>query len=842
MQLKQYQQTALDKLSGYLSVLGATQQKVEAVRQFTQGMDIPWDQQAWKEYTGREDYYSRKNGLGERVPAVCLKVPTGGGKTLLAVKAIDLINQRFLRRQTGLVLWIVPTSQIYNQTLTALKDRAHPYRVYLNIASADRTLIKEKGDLFAPDDVRDNLVVLLLMLPSANRQSKETLRIFKDRGGFEGFFPDEDDYDAQQTLLQQIPNLDRFESESGLQSQIVKTSLGNTLRLLQPLIILDEGHKAYGELAQSTLLGFNPAFILELSATPTSQSNKLVNISGQDLLREGMIKLDINVINKATMNWKETLLASKRRRDDLETIASDHEASTGTYIRPICLIQVERTGKDQRVPPYIHAEDAREFLLAEGALPEEIAIKSSEQDDIKAEDLLSKTSQVRYIITKSALQEGWDCSFAYILTILTNPKKAGSSITQLVGRVLRQPYGRKTGRTELDESYVYCFREYSGDLIRHVAQGLQEEGLGELVGHIASVNETGQRTEFKIREPFTDWVGKVYLPCFVVQDEANGKWREVGYEMDVLSRVDWDKVNLDRFDSLQLNPERTQDSATAVGLSRVPVKKNIAFANDMPLDLTFMARQIGDVVPNPWQAHELSEITIQKLRKRYGDEAIKRDLALVIDELKKTLISQRHDQAATIFKKLIADGKLRFWLLEGSIGKGTTVPEKIMATPTAPLIDSNGQSPQMGLFEYRADDFNELERAVVLYLDQQSSWVIGWLRNPARLGYGIQGWKPHRVYPDFMVFSQRSTLTQSDLNALKHSFDTVYVLETKGIQLKNEDTQYKQELFALCNQLCVPMPFDEVAEKWADHSVHYKVVFEDEWKRVINAIASDPDA
>ena len=244
------------------------------------------------------------------------------------------------------------------------------------------------------------------MLPSANRQSKETLRIFKDRGGFEEFFPGEDDYDAQRALLQQIPNLDRFESESGLQSQIVKTSLGNTLRLLQPMIILDEGHKAYGELAQSTLLGFNPSFILELSATPTPQSNKLVNISGQELLREGMIKLDTNVINKATLDWKETLLTSKRRRDDLEKIAVDHEQLTGTYIRPICLIQVERTGRDQRVPPYIHAEDAREFLLGEGVLPEEIAIKSSEQDDIKAEDLLSKSSQVRYIITKSALQEG----------------------------------------------------------------------------------------------------------------------------------------------------------------------------------------------------------------------------------------------------------------------------------------------------------------------------------------------------------------------------------------------------------------------------------------------------
>ena len=51
--------------------------------------------------------------------------------------------------------------------------------MHLNMASGDRTLILEKGAVFTPDDVRDNLVILLLMLPSANRQAKETLRIFK---------------------------------------------------------------------------------------------------------------------------------------------------------------------------------------------------------------------------------------------------------------------------------------------------------------------------------------------------------------------------------------------------------------------------------------------------------------------------------------------------------------------------------------------------------------------------------------------------------------------------------------------------------------------------------------
>jgi type III restriction enzyme len=838
MQLKQYQQSTLDKLSGYLKALRVARAKVDKVRaidaSLAKGLD--WPREGWRDYTGDRTYTSRNNGLGEPVPAVCLKVPTGGGKTLLAVKAVDLINQSFTGKQHGLVLWIVPTSQIYTQTLKALKDRAHPYRVQLNLASADRVLIKEKGDLFNPQDVQNNLVVVLLMLPSANRQSKETLRIFKDRGGFEAFFPAEDDHDAQRALLATMPNLDRFASTSELQPEVVKTSLGNTLRVLQPVIILDEGHKAYGELAQSTLLGFNPSFILELSATPLPQSNKLVSIGGQELLREGMIKLNINVINKASGDWKDTLRASHLHRVSLERKAIEHEQQTGTYIRPICLVQVERTGKDQRVPPFIHAEDAKDFLLAAGVLPEEIAIKSSERDDIKAEDLLSKDSQVRYIITKSALQEGWDCSFAYILTVLTNPRKAGSSLTQLVGRVLRQPYARKTGHDALDESYVYCFREYAGDLIQRVAAGLQTEGMGDLVGHIVSVDDAGERTDFKIREPFTDWVGAVYLPCFVVKDDAMKTWREVGYEMDVVSRIDWSQISLSLFDALQLNPTETYDSATAIGLSGVLGLKKIEIAPDMPLNTSFVAKQIGDIVANPWDAFDLAEATVAKLLKRYTPDHIKRDMAFVIEELRKALMEQRHTLARAVFDDLIKSKRLMFVLLAGSVG--TAVPEKISATPSVPLVDNKGQSPQSSLFEYRAVDFNKTEQDVVLYLDQQSSWVMGWLRNPARTGYGIQGWKPNRVYPDFMVFSQREKFPQSDLNVLRRNFGQVYVLETKGIHLNNEDTQYKQDLFALCNKLCTPKPFDEIAQQLAKHGLYFQVVFDVEWQRVINAMAT----
>lgn len=126
-----------------------------------------WPRCARERIIRSRPYVSRRNGLGEPLPTLCLKIPTGGGKTLLAAKIVDLVNTRYRKRQTGLVLWIVPTSQIYNQTLCALKDRDHPYRQQLDLASAGRTAIFEKTSGFGPRDVDDNLCVLLLVLPSA---------------------------------------------------------------------------------------------------------------------------------------------------------------------------------------------------------------------------------------------------------------------------------------------------------------------------------------------------------------------------------------------------------------------------------------------------------------------------------------------------------------------------------------------------------------------------------------------------------------------------------------------------------------------------------------------------
>ena len=835
MELKDYQKTTLEQVKRYLDALaefrGTKDEVLAMVPNFL--YDVP--AQAWGKVVGTP-YHSVRNGLGEDLPNFYLKIPTGGGKTLLACHTIDLINRHYLKKQTGIVLWIVPTTQIYRQTLLSLKDRAHPYRQILDIASGGRTLILEKTDRFTPLDVQENLAVVMLMLPSANRLNKDTLKVFKDSGSFGEFFPPEDDRENNERLLRQFPNLDYFGDANSFMGRVVKTSLGNTLRILKPIIIIDEGHKAYSDKARDTILGFNPSIVVELSATPPENVNKLVVISGQQLNREDMIKLDLHLINKASPHWKDALLAAVHKTNDLREQAKEYAANTGEYIRPICLIQVERTGKDQRGAKFIHAEDAKEYLIKQcGIAEEEVAIKSSEKDDIEGIDLLGRDCQIRFIITKQALQEGWDCPFAYVLTILTNPSSQ-NSITQLVGRILRQPNARKTKVKELDESYVFSFRQKAKELLENVRKGFEDEGLGDLAGRVAiDSDETGDvaTTKEKVigyRARLKKFEGKIYLPKFVIQEV--GAWRDVNYEMDILSRINWSKVKLDHFKSLSLSALPPEEQEVVVGLSdnaaevvhEVGAVYNIGKVEIEPV---FMTRQILDIVPNPWIAHEISTQVIAMLLEKHDEKLVASNFIFVIETLRKYLEQERDRLAEEMFRELIAEKIVWFFLIVDH--GGYKLPSKIKVKSTAKrLVRDNNSEVQRSLFEeVYEDDMNPAEMSVALYLDGQEN-LLWWYRNLARQDYYVQGWKKGRIYPDFIVAAVAGEE--------RDNYSQVYVIETKGIHLKNEDTDYKKSVFDLCNKLGRQKDWRELNMEFDDKRIEFQVVFEDEWKERINRI------
>ena len=837
MQLKEFQLRALSEIKNYLERLADWKKRADA----NPDLEIDFPVKAWEKAGIKKAYLPRKNGTGHPLPNYCLKVPTGGGKTLLAIKAIDPVNMIYRRQRTGLVLWIVPTTQIYRQTIQNLKNRDHPYRQHLDLASGGQTKILEKSDRFSPQDINENLVVLMLMLPSANRKTKEVLRVFKDSGGFQDFFPSEDDIKGQEALLKAYPNLDTYEKKSGFWGSQIKTSLGNTLRMLSPLIVLDEGHKAYSEGAQATLRGFNPCMIIELSATP-AQSNILVDITGREVHREEMIKLDLHVINKASPDWKNTMLAGCNLRNVLEAKAKEYEANTGSYIRPICLIQVERTGAEQRKTPYIHSEDVREHLIKGVGIPaDEIAVKTSEKDELKEVDdiggLMSRECKIRYIITKQALQEGWDCAFAYVLVILTNPASK-NALTQLVGRILRQPFARKTGLKDLDESYVFCFQQRANILLESIRQGFEHEGLGDLRGQIIQEIEeqppgTGERS-VALRDKFRKAASQTLLPIFVVREGPS--WRPVNYEMDIASKIPWQEVDLAPVFSLSLSTTEEKDREIIATLSddtKKLLKQKAVISlkqGGIAIDPVFMTRQLGDIVPNPWQAHEFAVLVLEDLSRRHERKLLVNNFVFIIEELRKQLEREKDRLAEQVFHAMLKAGELRFLVIGDNLF--FKFPKKIEVKPAVKtLTRKDGSQLQLSLFEFfPEDEFNETEKAVAWYLEGQKK-LFFWYRNRARYDYSIQGWQPHRIYPDFIFTSK--------VKEAGSGFSQIYVIETKGLHLiDSERTNYIRKIFEICTKEAETISWGELGLKSKDRALKFEVLAEDEWEAKLNDILS----
>jgi type III restriction enzyme len=277
-------------------------------------------------------------------------------------------------------------------------------------------------------------------------------------------------------------------------------------------------------------------------------------------------------------------------------------------------------------------------------------------------------------------------------------------------------------------------------------------------------------------------------------------------------------VRLDHFATLPPNPANTGNTHTVIGLDETLPALRATDAAPTRIDPVFMTRQLLDVVPNPWVAYDYVQEVLQRLRANsWTDEQIGQDLGFVIEELKNVIIGERRRLAKEVFLDLVKRNELRFYLIAGS--PGTILPDRMNISRESAQINP--------------DACNGTEKDVALYFDQQY-WVLAWYRSAVPGGYRIQGWREQRVYSDFVVLGHDAP---DELNLPQLS--TVDVLETKGIHLKNnDDTTYKQELFKLCNDLSQPRPWHEITRSFSDHRLEFQVLFENEWRNVINAMFS----
>lgn len=428
--LKSYQLAALEALEGFF-------ERVRSV-----GLATAWNEKV-PEGTQRADYDA--TALGE-VPAVCVRIPTGGGKTLLAAHAVGRIGKPLCGNDAPVTLWLVPSDAIRTQTLAALQSPRHPCREALVGQFGDALRVCAIDELATVNPHESIAIVVVATIQTFNVKDKTIRNVYAVDESLAPHF--------QALTPQQTQRLDCI-TEADLAAQPyltatdqgkVKSSLANWLVLHRPLVIVDEAHNNRTEQAFRTLRNLHPLGLIELTATPTAGSNVIWHVGAQALQREEMIKLPIVLMEHPT-GWKDAVRDAILTRDRLETLALKEP----DYIRPVLLFQAEAKNGEATVEALL-----AHLISADGEKLDrrQIAVATGEQKELDGISLADPACPIRYVITVEALKEGWDCPFAYVLCSLQDAKSA-KDVEQLLGRVLRMPYARSRVTPELNKAYAH---------------------------------------------------------------------------------------------------------------------------------------------------------------------------------------------------------------------------------------------------------------------------------------------------------------------------------------------------------------------------------------------------
>jgi type III restriction enzyme len=394
-------------------------------------------------------------GLPPEMPYICLRVPTGGGKTLLACRAAGIAMTDFRHATEAIVLWLVPHTTILDQTASALKRKDHPYRQALDLCgSVEVKRITEA--LYLSRATADNKTVVIVATIQAFRAEDPSERlVYKPNGALEDHFNGRDT-----TRLLPGPDGNPL------------PSLVNVLRLRQPIIIVDEAHNARTDLSFAALGDVLPSCIIEFTATPDrtqAPSNVLHYVSAAELKAEDMIKLPLRVFTRHPSQREQLLADAVACRADLEKLAIQEGELTNEYLRPIMLIQAERVDA---------CEDLRQHLTTDYGIPaDQVKISVGVQDELKGlSNIMTRESRVRFIITVEKLREGWDCPFAYVLCSLKETRSA-TAIEQIVGRILRLPNAKAKQHPELNCSYAFSVSPSLSEVLAEFRNALESNGF-----------------------------------------------------------------------------------------------------------------------------------------------------------------------------------------------------------------------------------------------------------------------------------------------------------------------------------------------------------------------------
>lgn len=751
MELKKYQQKTLDKIGDFLKDL----EKEKPEFAFMHLTKQPY----------KEEFF------GEEIPSICIKIPTGGGKTFVGCHSIIQIMDSFLKEKMGhgIVMWFVPSEAIKSQTLRKFKDRKDVHRRVLDeyFDNNVKILSNEEALRITKEDVEDNVCIIISSLDAFRKEKtlQSKYKVYQENGSLIGHF-------------ENIELPDTLEKD---ESEVIK-SLANVIRLSNPLIVIDEGHKTKTQLSIEFLKGLNPSFVIEYTATPRPESNILVEVHSSELKEEEMVKLPL--VLESHSQWQNAILQGVLKRNELEKGSKKEKAK----IRPIALLQAEQEKEDEKK---ITVSKIKEFLIKQCEIPEdEIAIKTSTRNDLDGIDLFSNDCKVRYIITVNALAEGWDCPFAYILISVAN---IGSrvAVEQIIGRIMRMPFAKRKEAEDLNRSYVFASARNFNEAASGIISGLESHGYSKF--DLISSADDKKHYEFDVERR----INVDFAPPIMAFENEELSFEDLIGENFELAKQD---------SKFEFKVHYDSD-----GRAIIDIKEGDTWVRGAQkvLKLTYEDKNFTKKDLVQWLDKRLRFAMLEKEdRVKFLDKAIDsikghtiQDLSinryLLLQKLDGVITEILIEHAKKSFDKSVKDGKIKvkpFEKYPDIITLAEEIPEEFNKT-----------------YYKKIDKLNKEEKTFVgrLNLDTLPN-IHFWVRNREKKDpFYLQGWRPNKFYPDFIAVTNKGN---------------ILALEWKGEHLlSNEDTTYKVQL----------------AKEWerlGNGKLHFFLVSNDNVDEVLNKI------
>ncbi len=674
-----------------------------------------------------------------------LSALTGAGKTPILADAVSLIRAGMSAEP--LVLWISKAKAVVEQTLANFQPAgkyAHLLDGFMAMSVND---LKDE----AIKDISTPLIVLATV-GTFNREAREqsALRIFKKQS--------DDADDSLWNLLKTRP----------------LTAKGR-----RPLIIVYDEAQNLSDQQTDLLLELEPDVVLAASATMRTPAkltrlldrlrdaewndDRLVTpIKSKDVVDWGLVKQQIVLGGYATT--MEAAIDDLLKQMKLTAQkAKQHRAGFAPKAIYVCRTNVSQEDgtKDNPARPFSQRKAPpiliwRYLVEKKGVNPKDIAVYCDLKFDRKhnpppeefvhfsggEDDFGTFTAgNYRHVIFNLGLQEGWDdpeCCFAYI------DKSMGSriAVTQIIGRVLRQPGAKRFSDPDLNTANFYIRIDSKSVFPEILNQVRKEIGAENPNLKIEGFSDSRDRQRMRAEPKQQATVPEVHINL----DEAikyDSTGRAYGPFIDALDNIIDYRKNAGKN---VVGKGELVRAVQAVGDAAKPETQSITVPHsNRVMARWIIRREIQSLYPRVLQS-------IDSMIPKFDAKI----------ELTSPAANQLKQAAAELVSVYLEHADLAY-------------EDSNPYTVGPVLLNPKKQDKFKNAIHEAYSDLNQLELAFARAIDETG---YTWCRNPSNGGYAIallQTGDAHNFYPDFLVWKN----------------DVVYALDPKGGHLIAKDAGLK---------------------------------------------------